>query len=177
MRAAIFDGMRARIPVTMALMAVTVVWACLVAGAAADGDTGAQPAIAEEPRDPLAQPIYFGYDSAALTDQALEQLDRVVRWLFDHPDKAIVIRGHASEVGPRLYNQRLAHYRALRVRQYLLARGVAADRLRVVSAGESRPIAENPARNRRVTLSVVPSGNAPGRTSPGPNTPRDASER
>jgi outer membrane protein OmpA-like peptidoglycan-associated protein len=76
------------------------------------------------------------------------------------------IEGHTDSIGGASYNLKLSKERAASVRQYLIDRGIAADRLTSEGYGESQPIAannkpngaDNPsgrAKNRRVELEVV----------------------
>jgi len=55
-------------------------------------------------------------------------------------DYSVVIEGHADEQGTREYNLALGARRANAVREFLLGKGVAGSRLRVVSYGKERPI-------------------------------------
>ena len=50
-------------------------------------------------------------------------------------------RGHADERGTREYNIALGARRAQTVREYLVSRGVAAQRMRTISYGKERPVA------------------------------------
>jgi hypothetical protein len=67
------------------------------------------------------------------------------------------VQGHTDIVGTEDYNQRLSEARARTVTDYLLTKGIAADRLRAVGFGTRRPLADNEtdegrALNRRVEL-------------------------
>jgi outer membrane protein OmpA-like peptidoglycan-associated protein len=61
-------------------------------------------------------------------------LDNNVRWLQDHPDVSFYVDGYASSSGDWLYNLGLAQRRADWVRQALISRGIAEQRIKV-SAG------------------------------------------
>ena len=67
-------------------------------------------------------------------------LDGQATWLLNNVDYQAVIEGHADEQGTRDYNLALGARRANAAREYLIARGVSAARLRVVSYGKERPI-------------------------------------
>ena len=54
---------------------------------------------------------------------------------------AILIEGHADERGTREYNLALGARRAAATRDFLVARGVAANRLKTISYGKERPVA------------------------------------
>lgn len=98
--------------------------------------------------------IAFGLDSAALTDASAVPLDLLARWLIDHPEITLFrIEGHADEPGSPSYNHALSQGRAEAVRDALVTRGVAADRLEVLGSGEARAGADGGL--RRVTFLVV----------------------
>ena len=69
----------------------------------------------------------------------------------------MVVEGHADERGTREYNLALGERRAAEVRSYLLASGIDANRVRIVSYGKERPVAvesneEAWAQNRRSVM-------------------------
>ena len=66
-------------------------------------------------------------------------IDANVRWLQANPDAVVIIEGHCDERGTEAYNLALGERRARAVRDYLLARGIAAARITIVSYGEERP--------------------------------------
>ena len=61
-------------------------------------------------------------------------------WLQKHPTISILVEGHCDERGTREYNLALGARRANSVQEYLVSRGVADNRLKVVSYGKERPI-------------------------------------
>lgn len=88
---------------------------------------------------PLAD-VYFDFDSAALSDEALALLARHARWLSQQPDAKVTIEGHCDQRGTVEYNLALGDQRAQAVREYLVGLGVAEARLRAVSFGKERPL-------------------------------------
>jgi outer membrane protein OmpA-like peptidoglycan-associated protein len=73
--------------------------------------------------------------------------------------KRIRVEGHTDDTGPEDINQRLSQQRAEAVRNYIIRKGVNADRLTAKGYGESRPRAsgtseEARARNRRVQFVI-----------------------
>ncbi len=82
---------------------------------------------------------YFDFDKADLTPQDQEKLRVVAQALKDYPTARIVISGNTDEVGTEEYNLALGQRRAAVARHYLVALGIAADRLETVSYGEERP--------------------------------------
>jgi peptidoglycan-associated lipoprotein len=85
--------------------------------------------------------VFFETDSSALTPQASATLDRQVQWLNQYPRYTFTIEGHADERGTREYNLALGARRATAVRDYMISRGIAANRMRTVSYGKERPVA------------------------------------
>ena len=83
--------------------------------------------------------VYFGFDSSELTVEAQAILDRQAAFLSVNPTVVVIIEGHADERGTREYNLALGDRRAVAARDYLLAKGLNAARIRTVSYGKERP--------------------------------------
>jgi peptidoglycan-associated lipoprotein len=107
----------------------------------------------------VTRDVYFDKNSAALRPAAEEILDEKAAWLLAHPDVRIVIQGNSDEDGTDEYNIALGDRRAGAVTSYLIGRGVAIDRLAVVSNGRETPVVAgrdeaSRAKNRRVHFSI-----------------------
>ncbi len=107
--------------------------------------------------------VFFAFDSSALSENAEEILDTQVEWLKKHENVNIIVQGYCDERGTREYNLALGERRANAVRDYLVAKGVAADRISTISYGKERPaVLGNTeaawAQNRRA-VTVVKAGN------------------
>ena len=85
--------------------------------------------------------IFFDTDSSAIRADAQQTLARQAQWLMQYPTYAITIEGHADERGTREYNLALGARRAAATRDFLVARGVPAQRVRTISYGKERPVA------------------------------------
>ncbi len=85
--------------------------------------------------------VFFETDSSELTPQARATLDKQAQWLSNYGQYAFTIEGHADERGTREYNIALGARRAQTVREYLVSRGVSAQRMRTISYGKERPVA------------------------------------
>lgn len=110
--------------------------------------------------------VTFELDSARLTPNAKVILDGVADALLAQQGIRAEIGGYTSSEGSDSHNQGLSERRAESVMQYLVGRGVAADRLTNKGYGEASPVADNSNEegrelNRRVELKVVDSGPAP----------------
>ncbi len=101
-------------------------------------------------QDKLAQvgnTVFFGFDSAELSSEAKTTLDNQSSFLNLNPTLVVVVEGHADERGTREYNLALGDRRAVAVRDYLLAKGLNAARVRTVSYGKERPSVSGSAEN------------------------------
>ncbi len=105
----------------------------------------------------LTLKLNFAFDSATLTDADKAQLDTAAAELKRLNWTSGVIEGHTDSIGSDAYNQKLSERRALAVRDYLAAQGIAEARMVPTGFGESQPVADNKtaegrAENRRVVL-------------------------
>ncbi|HWV57506.1 MAG TPA: OmpA family protein [Longimicrobiales bacterium] len=103
--------------------------------------------------------ILFDFDRSDLRPEARQNLANLAASLNKYPDTEILLVGHTDNVGTDSYNQSLSERRALAARDYLVAQGVAAARIRAVGRGESEPIATNDTdagrqQNRRVEVAI-----------------------
>jgi peptidoglycan-associated lipoprotein len=84
--------------------------------------------------------VFFAYDSSLLSSDSARVLQAQAAWLKAASDKGLTVEGHADERGTREYNLALGDRRASAVRDYLIAQGVAPQRIHTVSYGKERPI-------------------------------------
>jgi outer membrane protein OmpA-like peptidoglycan-associated protein len=99
----------------------------------------------------LKEKIAFEWDSASLTETSRPALDEVAQALKDNPNFRVQVDGHASAEGGDAHNQALSEDRAAAVVDYLVARGVAWDRLVSKGFSSSVPVATNLTAAGRVT--------------------------
>ena len=104
--------------------------------------------------------VYFGTDQSDLDAASRATLAAQARWMLANPSVKGSIEGHADERGTREYNLALGERRANSAKNFLIANGVPAARLTVISWGKERPAAvgsdENAwAQNRRSVTVVV----------------------
>lgn len=105
--------------------------------------------------------VSFGVDSAVLKPGAQQEIARVAQVLNQYPQTTILVAGHTDSTGAEEYNQKLSERRAEAVKNALVGRGVAPDRITIVGQGESMPIADNGTpegrqMNRRVEIRIQP---------------------
>ncbi|MDU9002453.1 peptidoglycan-associated lipoprotein Pal [Sedimentitalea todarodis] len=84
--------------------------------------------------------VLFAVDQSTISPEGQATLDAQANWLTTNADYSAVIEGHADEKGTREYNLALGARRANAVREYLVSRGVAGNRLKTVTYGKERPI-------------------------------------
>jgi len=126
--------------------------------------------VVEEPAPVVVEPVVetmvvtqmtdvdFATDKDLLSAEATAQIQPMIDHLAAYPEATVVVIGHADSRGASAYNQQLSEKRAEAVSNYLTSEhSIAPDRIRVVGAGETDPVASNDTKegreaNRRVTL-------------------------
>ncbi len=103
--------------------------------------------------------VFFNHDSDVLTTDSKETLLNAVEILKNHPDVNIEIHGHTDNNGDADYNKNLSLRRAISVKNFLISKGIAADRMTAFGHGEEMPIDDNNttygrARNRRIEFKL-----------------------
>ncbi|MBR6673957.1 MAG: OmpA family protein, partial [Mailhella sp.] len=93
------------------------------------------------------------------------ELDRVAQVLAAYPQTTLLVAGHTDSTGSEEYNMKLSQQRADSVKNALVLRGVAAQRISAVGYGEGQPIADNDTefgrqQNRRVEVRINPTAQA-----------------
>jgi outer membrane protein OmpA-like peptidoglycan-associated protein len=110
----------------------------------------------------LSGGVLFTSGHADLLPTAQVKLNDIATALTEQdPDSTMVIEGHTDSQGAAEFNQQLSQKRAEAVRNYLVSRGIADDRVKAEGFGPSRPVADNTtaegrANNRRVEIVVKP---------------------
>jgi peptidoglycan-associated lipoprotein len=85
--------------------------------------------------------VFFDTDSSELSSTAQATLAKQAAWLQQYARYNVTIEGHADERGTREYNFALGARRAENTKEYLIARGIPASRIRTISYGKERPVA------------------------------------
>ncbi|EAU44982.1 peptidoglycan-associated lipoprotein Pal [Salipiger bermudensis] len=115
-------------------------------GAGAGANAGIVPGSANDPQSPayfnqtIGDRVLFLVDQSSLTPEAQATLDAQAGWLMTNSDYLAVIEGHADEQGTREYNIALGARRANATMEYLISKGVAPNRLKIISYGKERPV-------------------------------------
>ncbi|CAM3717012.1 Outer membrane protein A precursor [Vibrio aerogenes CECT 7868] len=121
------------------------------------------PAEKEKPAEPkmykksLSGTNTFATDSATLT--STESLQEVVDILSRYPQAKVMITGYTDSRGAEAYNQQLSERRAKSVSQFLMSKGIEAERISAKGMGEADPVATNDTaqgreKNRRVEIQI-----------------------
>jgi peptidoglycan-associated lipoprotein len=138
-----------RNPIAVALVAMLAVAGCAkkqIANSPADlglgvGAGAARPGSSQDFTVNVGDRIFFDTDSSIIRADAQGILARQAQWLNQYGSYAITIEGHADERGTREYNLALGARRAAATRDFLVSRGVGANRINTISYGKERPVA------------------------------------
>ncbi|MCC4213158.1 OmpA family protein [Leeuwenhoekiella parthenopeia] len=84
--------------------------------------------------------IYFDFDKSNIRPDAATTLDKLVAILTKYPEMKVEIASHTDMRGSDTYNQQLSERRAQSTRDYVISKGIDADRLTAKGYGESDPI-------------------------------------
>lgn len=104
--------------------------------------------------------IFFDFAKAVLRTASYSELDRVLTFLKENPDKKVEVAGHTDSKGADDYNKALSTARANAVYKYLLENGVNSENIQSKGYGESSPVADNDtpqnrSKNRRVEFKIL----------------------
>ncbi len=104
--------------------------------------------------------IYFDTSKATIKQESYPVLQGVITYMNGNPEAKLEIQGYTDSLGSRASNQKLSENRANAVRDYLIGKGIAADRLTAKGYGVSNPAATNAtkdgrAKNRRIEFKPI----------------------
>lgn len=103
--------------------------------------------------------LLFQINSAALSEAAKTNLEKVAGVFVKYPETNLLIEGHTDDTGPDDFNMELSKKRAYAVSDYLTSKGVSTSRMNVKWYGETQPKVPNTseanrAQNRRVEVAI-----------------------
>ena len=103
--------------------------------------------------------VLFMTGKASLRPPSRQKLNQVAEALKGDPSHSVIVEGHTDSTGTDAKNERLSQQRAEAVKDYLVSRGVKADRVTAKGFGKAKPIATNAtpegrAENRRVEIII-----------------------
>lgn len=86
------------------------------------------------------KPVYFAFDSYTLTKEMFTLVGTNAELLKQDPKRKVILEGNTDAYGSDEYNFALGNKRAIAVRDALIVRGIARDRIETVSFGETKPV-------------------------------------
>jgi len=88
----------------------------------------------------LSADALFAFDKSTLKPEGKEELDKLAKDLSAVNYDSIHVTGHTDRIGSTKYNQKLSERRANAVRDYLVGKGIPADRIVAEGKGETQPV-------------------------------------
>ena len=122
-----------------AIAALMFVAACSSEQATAPSGTTVTPGSVADFRQNVGDRVYFDTDASTVREDGRATLTKQAAWLKQYANYQITVEGHCDERGTREYNIALGERRATAVRQFLIAQGVPAARLKTISFGKESP--------------------------------------
>ena len=104
-----------------------------------DAEYGVDFILASINKPVVVENIFYDFDRATLRPESEEALDEMARMLLDNPNVTIEMASHTDRKGSDEYNDRLSQRRAQSVIDYLISKGITADRLQPQGYGKRRP--------------------------------------
>lgn len=90
-------------------------------------------------RQNVGDRVYFDTDMSSIREDGRNTLAKQAEWLKKYTNYPVTIEGKCDERGTREYNLALGERRANAARQYLVAQGIPASRIKTISYGKERP--------------------------------------
>ncbi len=107
--------------------------------AAAPATTTVTPGSVADFRQNVGDRVFFDTDQSTIREDGRQTLNRQAEWLKKYGNYQVTMEGHCDERGTREYNLALGERRANAARQYLIAQGIPAARVKTISFGKERP--------------------------------------
>src|SRR5881296_1369685 len=102
----------------------------------------ARPAPAEFAARAEFEDIHFDFDRHDIRPGDARILDVSAAWLQENPGTLVLIEGHCDERGTDAYNLALGDRRAKAAMDYLVSRGIQAERMNTLSYGKEKPVCQ-----------------------------------
>ncbi len=104
--------------------------------------------------------LYFAADSSIIDPKSFSAIDEIHDFMIDNPNIVVEIGGHTNDVPDETYCDRLSEARAKAVYDYLILKGISADRLQYKGYGKRMPVTTNKTtdgrrRNQRVEIKIL----------------------
>ena len=104
--------------------------------------------------------LYFAADSSIIDPKSYSAIDEIHSFMSDNPNIVVEIGGHTNDVPDNVYCDRLSEARAKAVYDYLILKGISAERLQYKGYGKRMPVTTNKTtdgrrRNQRVEIKIL----------------------
>lgn len=104
--------------------------------------------------------IFFDFNKSELKPESQVELNKLYLILQQNPGMVIEISGHTDNKGNDSFNQKLSENRAEKVVEYLIGKGIEANRLKAKGYGASKPVSTNETEegrqeNRRIEYTIL----------------------
>ena len=106
---------------------------------ASAASTSVAPGSVGDFRQNVGDRVFFDTDQSTIRQDGRDVLNRQAEWLKKYTNYQITMAGHCDERGTREYNLALGERRANAAKQYLVAQGIPASRIKTISYGKERP--------------------------------------
>lgn len=91
----------------------------------------------------------FSFDCTELSENQKSELDAIISVLNEYPDAQLTITGHTCSIGTKTANEHVGLRRAESAKSYLIEKGISAERISTISAGDAEPVADNSTSDNR----------------------------
>lgn len=114
----------------------------------------------EQPKVYTLNNVFFDTGKSTLRNESFKELNELAEYMTRKKSLVIEIAGHTDNVGSEEANLKLSNDRANTVRQYLIQKGIAANRVSAKGYGASQPVADNDTpqgkqKNRRTEVRII----------------------
>jgi peptidoglycan-associated lipoprotein len=109
-------------------------------GAATTSPPGTPPRPSEFTENTNLKDVFFDFDRYDVRAGDAKILDGNAAWLKSSDNNLVLIEGHCDERGTNEYNLALGERRAKSTMNYLVAQGIQANRITIISYGKERPV-------------------------------------
>ena len=90
----------------------------------------------------VLEPIFFDFDKSNIKPQAAFELDKLVQVMKKYPTMVIRVESHTDNRGGNRYNMQLSERRAQSTVQYVISKGIDANRISGIGKGKTDPLVD-----------------------------------
>ncbi|MGQ7808104.1 porin OmpA [Hafnia alvei] len=113
--------------------------------------------VVETKRFTLKSDVLFNFNKATLKPQGQQALDQMYSQLsnLDPKDGSVVVLGYTDRIGSEQYNQKLSEQRAQSVVDYLVSKGIPADKISARGMGKADPVTGSTCDNVKARAALI----------------------